>query len=258
MSEINVFDEVSVAPDAAVAAPKEAEDKKEKRRKALDRLQNNFKASLQENPGLKDVLFTRSKDIEVVNTLGYGEGGNILADKTAGDRALVSTPVIVGYMVANVSDTPIEYETYAWHRGEDGKYVSEMVTKTLAPHASAPFTRADLTRLTCKAEYSFTLNNGHVTRGSGKDNGNVEDMLACYYFSFNKDIDKQVNSDEVKLPIADKVGDKWVVKPAFEETFGYLNNPVEKARKARKTAEKYSTNALAANLVRRMINGESV
>ena len=47
---------------------------------------------------------------------------------------------------------------------------------------------------------------------------------------------------------------KWIVKPEFEKTFGYLNNEKSSAKKGRASSgNKFTTQDLAANYINRLL-----
>ena len=223
----------------------------------------SLKETINSDPTFTQRLHAWSDKLEVVNSLGFGENGNIVVDHSKSSdskRALTTTSVIVGYRIRNIGDEAIKYQTESWTQGEDGKYVATRVERALAPGATADLTRQYMTMLCAQPEISFTMANGKVIRGSGKMGGNdIKAELEAYYFSFNKELNKQINADEVKLNVGQKVGDKWVVKPDFVDTFGYLNNAPEKARSGRKTeGTKFSSSDLAANYVMSMLKEASL
>lgn len=265
----NVFDQINPAvegtPDVATAPVAEKDSKKDAERKArIQAMKDSLHQTLQNDPTFTQRLHSLSNSLEVVNSLGYGDSGNIIVDRdksTDGNRALTTTSVIVGYRVRNTGDKPINYQTEAWTKDESGKYVAQKVEKVLAPGSTADLNRQYMTMLCAIPEISFQLSNGKVIRGSGKmGNGDLKTELEAYYFSFNKSEDKQINSDEVKLNVGVKGGDgKWTVKPEFAETFGYLENVAEKAARARKPAgEKLNASDLAANFVMQMIENSKM
>ena len=266
----NVFDQINPTTEAPVdvtapVAEKDAQRAAERKDRII-KMKEKLNETLKSDPTYTQRLHSLSNSLEVVNSLGYGDSGNIIVDKSKssdGNRALTTTSVIVGYRVRNVGDKPINYQTEAWKKDETGKYVSQKVEKTIAPGATADLNRQYMTMLCAIPEISFQLANGKVIRGSGKMSKNGEDLkteLEAYYFSFNKSEDKQINSDEVKLNVGVRGGDgKWTVKPEFAETFGYLENAAEKAARTRKPAgEKLNASDLAANFIMKLIENSQM
>jgi len=199
-----------------------------------------------------------SDSVQVENSLGFGDKGNIIVDKTKEERTLIETSQIVGYRVKNIGSQPIKYQTEEWKLGEDGLYESTKVEKELAPGGVADLTRKYMTIFCARPEISFTLANGKIIKGSGaKTAKTLDSELESYYFRFNKDengVQKQINDDDVKINVGKKVGDKWVVKPKFVSTFGYLNNPAtDKKGDRRSSKEKYTRQDMEANLINKLI-----
>ena len=258
MSDLSVFDTMTPAAEAPVAPA--ATPAADMRKQKLEAMKQSLKETIHEDPTFLDRMHTLSKSLEVVNSLGFGDNGNIIVDKsksTDENRALTTTSVIVGYRVRNIGDQPIPYKTEVWTRDEAGKYVAQKVEKHIAPGATADLTRQYMTMLCAQPEISFQLANGKVIRGSGNkaSRGDIKAELEAYYFSFDKSLNLQINTDEVKLNVGVKGADgKWTVKPDFAETFGYLENTVEKAGRARKEgAPKFNASDLAANYVMKML-----
>lgn len=241
-SNFNALDggaDVNITPDGGNG--KEAQRKLEKKKRAQEIIAV-YNETLRNNPELTEVMNSRSSDLKVLNTLGFGDSGNIVAGAgvTADNkRNLVATSQIVGYRVQNIGQAPIEYTTERWVRGENGQFAPEVVTQQLAPGETADLTRQWMTALVARPEFSFVLENGKVTRGSAATkNGDVKAELQAYYFSFS-DSSMKVNSDEVKLNVGEKKADAngnavWRVKDEFEAAFGYLNNAKEKRTRASK------------------------
>lgn len=258
----NIF--TSLDPGAEQAGAPVVEKKEASKNTRRERIEA-MKAAIQEtaltDPEFKQKLKSLSDSLEVVNTLGFGDSGNIVLDKssTADKRKVVSTSQIVGYRVRNIGDVPIKYQTEVWTQGEDGKFVPTKTEKVIAPGATAELTRQFMTMLCAQPEISFTLANGKIIRGAGTiSSKSLKDELEAHYFRFDKDengVKKQVNDDSVKLNVGRKVDGKWVVKDEYVETFGFLNNPKPGGRRGgRKSArDKYSAQDLAANYIRKMI-----
>ena len=251
---------VEAAPAATTPA---SNDKKER----VHMMKEALRQTVASDPDFMTRLRRLSSSVKVVNSLGFGDSGNIIVDKSAStkdDRKLAVTSAIVGYRVANVGDEPIKYTTEVWTQGEDGKYVPTKTEKVLAPGATADLTRQYMTMFCAQPEISFQLLNGKIIKGSGaKGNKGIKAELESYYFSFSKDENgnkKQINDDDVKLNVGEKIGDKWQVKAEFVEAFGFLNNPKEGGKAGRKasTGEKFSVQDVAANFVYQMIKNDQM
>ena len=263
MSELEVFGSLENTEAAAPVAPA-ATDAADARKAKLEAMKASLRQTMHEDPSYAKRLHSLSDKIEVVNSLGFGDSGNIVVDRaksTKDERALTTTSVIVGYRVRNIGDTPITYQTEVYTQNAEGKFVGEKVEKVIAPGATADLTRQYMTMLCAIPEISFTLANGKVIRGSGKSSakGDVKAELEAYYFSFDKNLGRQINADEVKLNVGEKVGDKWQVKAEFVEAFGYLNNAPERTRGARKAdGPKITSSDLAANFVMQMLKDSAL
>ena len=251
---------VDTAP--AVTAP--AQDAKKEK---INAMKESLRQTVASDPSFMERLRRLSNSVEVVNSLGFGDSGNIIVDKTnstADQRKLAVTSAIVGYRIANVGEEPIKYRTEVWAQDETGKYVPSQTEKVLTPGATADLTRQYMTMFCAQPEISFQLRNGKIIKGSGsKGDKGLKAELESYYFSFSKDADgnkKQINDDDVKLNVGEKVGDKWVVKAEFVEAFGYLNNPKEGGKAGRRagSGERFSAQDVAANFVYKMLQNQEM
>ena len=256
----NVFTNLdTTAP--AVETEKPAQNK---RKEKIAAMKEAIKTTISEDPTFVQKLRSLSDSIEVVNTLGFGDSGNIVVDKTKKDgRALTVTSAIVGYRIRNIGEEPVKYITEVHAQDETGKFVGTKQEMFLAPGATADLTRQYMTMFCAQPEISFQVANGKIIRGSGaKGEKSLKAELEAYYFSFNKQEDGnklQVNDDSVKLNVGEKVNGKWVVKPEFVETFGFLNNPKEGRRGGRKSSgEKYNAQDMAANYINRLIQASEM
>lgn len=241
----------AATPEAMAQAPKIDDAKKDK----IHQLKVELQKTLASDPSFAQRVKTLSKSLEVVNSLGFGENGNIVLDHSSTEKKLLATSAIVGYRVRNIGNTDIQYKTAVCTKDANGTFVAEPQDAVLKPGATADLTRQYMTMLCAIPEISFELANGRVLVGSGsKTEKGVKGQLESYYFSFNKDEGKTINDDTVKLAVAAKVDGRWVVKPEYEATFGLLNNPktVSKARAAKET-KKYDASVAAANYVMRVI-----
>lgn len=245
-SNATINEEATSVATEVDAKKKRAAEKKEKLKAAMTETLNN-------DPTYMDRHHTLSNSLEVVNSLGYTKAPNIVKDKSAtGERKLVNSCKNVGYMIKNVGKEALAYTTEVFTKNEAGVFVGTMVEKTLAPGEVVPISRKYLTRLCAIPEYSFTLANGKLIASSANKLVTLDDHLESYYFRFDADADgniKEINDDEVKLTI-DVDG---VIKPEYEETFGYLNNPVEKKAKVSAKKNGLTVQDFSANYINSLI-----
>lgn len=255
------------APEAVeTAAPETAKPAKNER---VNEMKELLRATVAKDHSYLDRVRSLSMSVEVVNSLGYGDGGNIVIDKeksTKDNRALTTTSKIIGYRIRNIGTTPIKYQTEDWAQGEDGLWVATRTEKVLGAGETADITRQFMTMFASIPEISFQLANGKIVRGSGngKKHDDIKAELEAYYFSFNRSEDKQINDDEVKLNVAEKdATGAWVVKPEFATVFGYLNNPKTSGKPGKKAAGtkdglKLNSSDMAANYVRNLIEANAM
>lgn len=252
----NLTDGAQELNSAAPKSSKTKEETKEERSQRAKEMKNNFVETLKADPTYKERMGRWSDNIEVVNTLGFGEGNNIIVDKTQPPvmgkngkmrSPLIPTSAIVGYRIQNVGTEPIPYKTEVYSQDEEGVYVGSLVNRTLAPGEAVDLSRMCMTMLCCTPEVSMTLKNGKIVRSSSinKDPSDIRKELESYYFQFNKDengVEKTVHDDNVKLNVGEKIDGKWVVKADYVETFGYLNN----VKAAKKSSRRESKNEFTA------------
>ena len=266
----NVFGAQDAVSTSMGASNMTESQKKEK--KVL--YKKTFAESMAADPTLQNKIGTLSGSIEILNTLGYGKGGNIIVDKSSPEfgkdeldkdgnpvldknnkpkkkRPLKETSQIVGYVLKNIGNVAIPYTTEVWKQNKEGVYVGEVVEKQAAPNEVFFLNRKYMTLFASMPEISFEFANGKMTESSRNvEAGNLDETLTAYYFSFSKESKKEVNDDEVKL----SVGADRVVKDEYIETFGYLcNAPVAKERAHKEGGTSWSTQAMAANYVRKLI-----
>lgn len=262
----NLF-ENPTTPEAVEGAAVEAAAKptNDAKKKKIEDMKAAFKTDVLADPEVAGRVRKFSAMLEVSNSLGFGDSGNIIVDRTKSTkdkRELATTSAIVGYRVHNIGDMSVKYLTESYSQDETGKWVATKVEKQLNPGEYADLSRQYMTMFCSIPEISFQLANGKIIKGSGaKGDKGIKAELESYYFAFSKDetgTKKQINDDEVKLNVGEKGPDgKWVVKQEFVETFGWLNNPSEKAKAGRKpSGEKWSAQDIAANWVRKMIENE--
>lgn len=245
----------------------------------MKQLMELFRQTVAEDPTIMQRLNSLSDNVAVVNTLGFGEGGSLIQKEPApGEevkydedgkpiRELVPTAKIVGYAIQNVGDTPINYVTEEFAKNEQGIFVGQKVEKVLAPGEKAALSRKYMTIFCSRPEVAFTLKNGKIVRKRPKQSGKAQALdayLESHYFIFS-DPNLKVNSDTVKINIGvkKKTADgtvKWVVKPEFEKTFGYLNNPKAAGTRGRgkSAGTKITPQQLAANYINKLLQESGV
>lgn len=259
-----VGEETAVAPEVAGTDVKKGAKRKSPEKEAVEMaVRSAMKKSLQEDPNLIEKMQTRSDDIEVVNTLSFGTGGNIIVDPTSETRKLKTVAAICGYIFQNLGAEPIKYTTEVYHQDENGVYVGEVVEKAAMPGETFMLTRKYSTMLLARTEFSFTLKNGKFMRSSKKGVTSLDEELEAFHFSFNGDVDKSVNGDTVKLAIDEEGPDGVrVIKPEYTETFGYLANPKKaaggKGRKTGAAKASISQQAYFANYIRAKMEEQGI
>jgi hypothetical protein len=268
MSDLqNMFGAEDTIDTNAKATSNEANTKKKAEIRAA------MSSTIAEDRNFMEKVTTLSQSVQVVNTLGYGAGGNIVVDKeqTVKDekgkvtkRVLKQTSKIVGYKLQNIGDQPIKYSTVVYSKDADGRWVGTKTEKVAQPGEYFVLNRMYMTLFCMKPEISFTLANGKIVGGSGGkkkgdvDNGEMklEQFLESHYFAFSKDNNIEVNDDEVKLRVDDSVSGK--VLPEYEEAFGNLNNAKEPKAGRQPKDSKLTNQVMLANYVRRLVEGEGL
>ena len=136
-----IFSQEATAPVAAEAVDTAA------RKEKVAAMKASLKETVQTSPDFASKLRRLSNSIKVVNTLGYGKGGNIVVDKKAsGDaRVLKPTSAICGYKLENIGTEAIEYTTEVFSQDETGKFVGQVVTKQWNPGETISLTRQYMT-----------------------------------------------------------------------------------------------------------------
>lgn len=242
------------------------DEKKAAKKAKMVEMANLLKDTITRDESYQTRVRSLTDSIAVVNTLGYGDSGNIVVDQNAKPaegktRALVSTSQIVGYKIQNNGAQPIKYMTEVYAKNEQGVWVGQKTEKILEPGAYADLTRKYMTIFCAQPEISFQLANGKIIRGSGSvKSGDIDAELEAHYFVFS-DKDAKVNSDTIKLNVAKKGKTedgttKWIVKDEFAETFGYLNNAKTSSKRTRGSkaaGSKYNGQDMAANYIYRML-----
>lgn len=234
-------------------------DKKAAKKEKKDKVIRMMKETVASDPDFKERLHKFSANVEVVNSLGFGDGGNIVVDgkKENGERNLVKTSKIIGYAVRNNGDQPIPYITEEFAKNEEGVWVGQKVDKVLGPGETINLSRKWMTVFASQPEISFVLANGKIVRGPATNKAGKEDIdkeLEAHYFAFD-DKDKKVNDDTVKKNVGKKGKDAtgkqaWVVKAEYEKEFGFLNNVKEKAERKAKEKQTITATDAMANYIR--------
>lgn len=82
------------------------------RKEKIQRMKEVLKENIASDPTFLSRMHTLSGAVKVVNSLGFGDSGNIIVDKsksTKDNRTLAVTSAIVGYRVQNIGSEPIKY-----------------------------------------------------------------------------------------------------------------------------------------------------
>lgn len=266
MADMNVLDELGTQMDSVDTMGGEdakrtrSEQRRAERTKKIAEMKQCMNESLSEDPTLADRIGRLSKMFEVTHTLGYGDKGGLIEKSKAADgkeRTFEAVSAIVGYVIKNCSDQKMTYLTEEFVKNSEGVWEGSRVEKTVEPGKEFMLTRPFMTVFASTPEISFTLSNGKIVRGSRKvEPGDVTGELSAYYFTFD-DENMNVNDDvNVKKNISTLVDGKWLVKPEYQATFGYLENATEKAPSARQKSSAFTAQAYAANFVQKMLKAQ--
>ena len=231
---------------------------RETRKENLAAWKQAFEESVVETSGaIKEQLSTRSNDIEVVKALTFGEGGYIDRKDDSGN-VIEKEPVpnVVGYLVRNVSATPIPCYTTACQL-VDGVYMKTPVETSIAPGGTLALRKVDFVTLMSAPEFSFECANGKVTarkKFTGTSQAELENFLEKHNF-----LPSNCKVGDMIEQISTSVDGVETVLPDYESTFAFLMNKTEKKQRAAGTKQPaISTQALAANYVRRLIAGPAM
>lgn len=256
---MNELDQFEALDTTTVEAPAVQSDKKEAKKQLARAYKEAMKDTLDENPDYLEKRRSLTDAVMVVNTLGFGDSGNIIVAEgsTKEDRKLETVATIVGYKIQNIGKVAIPYTTEEFTKNAEGKWVGEKVKKTLEPGGNAVLTRKYSTVLFANPEFNLKVENGKFIPPKKKRTTDIEALLPGYYFSFN-DKNIKVNDDSVKLQIGEKKKtpagpEKWFVKAEYEGIFGYLNNSGGKGRK-KKSGPSFDPQDYAANFLQKLIN----
>ena len=227
--------------------------------------------TLAEDPEFAKKVNSLSPMVEIVNTLGYTQSSGLVKDheKFAENQskgivnksgsiasAVTAVPGIVGYVIKNNSKVAIPFKQEIFDKGADGTYVGHYEDRVLQPGATVALTRADIARFASMVEVSNTFSNGYL-KGSFANKGGIEEMLAAYYFVFNKDAGIDVHDENIKVIIdkVDKDG-KSTIKPEYVPVFGFYENPKPARKQSIKKAEYVTPQVIAANYIRAKLEQE--
>lgn len=248
------------APEEEVVTVEAKTTKGKKSKEFVEKLKTDFistaEAMAQNGVDMFEQVSCKSDSLEIVNTLGYSDKGGLVVDHDRADskkdRPLGTVSEIVGYKLRNVGNEPIPYQTEVWAKNETGEYVATPAEYLLQPNEEVSLTRKYVTILCSRIEFSNVLKNGVLITRVSPDSTR-EDILNSAYLRFNDN--RGVHDDTVKIAIADKIDDRWIVKPEFEAAFGFLNNESEAARATRTggTKKSVSKQAIVANYVRELL-----
>lgn len=265
MENFENFENLDQGTAPATEAPAN-DTKAAKKKEKIKKMEALLQDTINKQPDIVEKLNSLSDKIEVINTLCFGDSGNLVVDKAktaeTGERSLVQTSKICGYIVRNNGTEAVSYVTEEYAPNGEGKWVGTKVTKTIEPGATVAISRKYMTVFASMPEISFQLANGKIIRSSASSVKSLDDELEAYYFSF-ADNTVTVHSDDIKINIGKKVKDSnsgeqvWVVKKEYEPTFGYLNNPEEVKAKGGKGGSKksgFSAQTVAANYIQRLIS----
>lgn len=144
-------------------------------------------------------------------------------------RNLKSVSKLVGYIVRNCGEQPIQLKTQYCTKDETGKYIAgETVVVTLQPGETMPISKKFLAINSSSIEFSGKFANGIIVSSNKKAKGTPEEILNRYFFKFSAEAGLDIHGEDVKIPIATKVsgpdGDEWVIKDEYLPVFGTLMN----------------------------------
>lgn len=260
MGDFNELDNPQTTETEPKATSKAANPAKQAMKEAVNAA---MAQTLQNDPTYVQRAKRLRGSIEVINTLGFADEGNLVQavsakDSPDGKRKLAPEGKIVGYVIKNIGDEAIPVRTEKYTQDPaTGRWVGNVVDVTLNPGETAYLTRKYLTFLAIQAEFSMEFANGSVVRGSNKvSEGDVDGLMEAFYFSFS-DPTIKVHDPAIKVQIGEKVksdtGEAWVVKAEFAEDFGYLNNQKEKAVAKRTRKAGPEQNEKLANYLRTLL-----
>lgn len=269
MNDFTILDEQNVETTGAATEGAETttvvtETKKKNEQPAYIK---EFIEEYNKDETVREQMNAWSDSIEVINTCGYTDRGALIqvdpgvkvknedgTTKVEG-RNLNTTSLIVGYVFKNVGTETIPYTTEIW-KTVDGKFVSEVVDLEFAPGETITLSKKYTTLFAAKLEISNKFKNAKlICQGAGKRT--FEELLESAYIVFSEGENKTVHDGDVKIPIAERVGEQTVkdktvgiykVMPQYFEVFGFLDKPKQKEEKAKKEVVKGNlrTAAMAA------------
>jgi hypothetical protein len=139
----------------------ETDSKKKEKNEKLKAMSALLRDTVNQDPTFATKVRSLSDKLAVVNTLGYGENGNIIVDEATKNlpkdqRKLVTTSQIVGYRVQNIGDAPVKYLTEEFTKDAEGVFVGARVEKTAKPGEFIDLTRKYMTIFCSQPEISFS------------------------------------------------------------------------------------------------------
>jgi hypothetical protein len=180
----------------------------------------NSKAKLAEelkNDAEKQALrLSRVNDVSVV--------GVMRAKGIAGKATSNSMGRIVGYKIKNESDKPVAIHSMKYTGEGPGKYVGTPEEIELAPGQELAVSKRTIGASFVAPEFGSYLANGKINFNSKKENATAEELLAAAEFVFKKDSGKTLTDTDLTIFVDIPEDNKFVLKPEFVETFGFLAN----------------------------------
>jgi len=208
---------------------------------------------LNNDPEYKALFGSKRNTIQVVNTLGFSDSGDIIK---VGDKEGVKnkngkpvsdirqTAKVVGYRIKNLGEETLVVPSKKWYKDENGKFVSEDAEVVIPAGETGDITHKDFIMLLTKPEYSGEFNNGFatgkksVTEMSKMPKESLVDMMRVNLSKDEAGNKFRKHGDEYKLNISEKDADgKWFVRPEYVDRFGYLNNEPDKKIREKKIRE---------------------
>jgi len=213
------------------------EIKKAEKKKFLESAIQEYQRVVSENPEIKQIAGTLAGKLEVVKALTYtDQGGLKLAGVEGNTRKLVPKSEIVGYIVKNLSDQPVQYTTMDWVLDPaTGRWEGEKVRRVLQPGESVALSKKYFTLLASDPAILFKFSNGDCRIRFSED---PQKVLTSGYFvrSDDKSVNDEDFSERIDIKRKDKDGkDVYIIKKEYERVFGFLNNKPEKEVVARKS-----------------------
>lgn len=240
---------------AAVSEEATAVDEEEKQLLAI------YKKEVEANPEIEQVAGSMSDSLVVTKVLGYTNGGDRIYDEEAtkakGKRQLKEVGRIVGFIVKNVGKAPIPYTTYECVKKADGKGydVKEVQATIPAGGKEVQIAKKHLIFIGCTPQFGLTFQNAGLKKAPNQKiiGATKEELGNKFYLSFKKIEGKSisVHSPKLKKQIGIENADKtWSIDPTYAKVFGFLENEVPVAEKAKADKKpKFSSKDAQANYI---------